>query len=633
MFIENKYIEFYKKNKYVPTMFNPYNCQEITNISPTITTQCGSTTSSATVLILESEEDMDKLIQVGVLDGKKHEQSARIYSEDGICPTIMAGSRRTCTGGYVSPKILINTNNKLKYNESKGENMNRELINLKEVLGHDELLVAEFFKGYGSQSMSLDAIGVPNKVAVGSEIDADAIISYASARHTQEELNQEIDLSDDEIKEWLMARNIGWDFMKKKSSVPRMKKTKLHMLYNACILDNEVGDVSLIKPAELPNFDLMTYSFPCTDISVAGKQKGLKRGSGTRSGLLWECEKVIEVKKPKYLLMENVKQLVGKGCREDFDTWCEWLETQGYTNYWQVMNAKNYGVPQNRERVFMVSILGEHDTYEFPQKQELKLRLKDVLEDEVDEKYYIDNDASDKLIQALKEKGFRKDITGVSNSPRSREYHDFKEVSPTLCARDYKDPKIVIQQHPCDSTLNDPNVIEVANCITARYDSGIQNYKQVGVAICEEKIEPTRLGGLFDNETPHQAGSVWDKESVSPTLDTMQGGYRQPSIIVEGNFECEGWHDIDSRVYNCEGVSPTIETHNRGNYLENHTYRIRKLTPKECWRLMGVDDEVFEKVCESGISNSQLYKQAGNSIVRNCLDEIFLQLFFKNSNF
>ena len=111
--------------------------------------------------------------------------------------------------------------------------------------------------------------------------------------------------------------------------------------------------------------------------------------SGTRSGLLWECQKVIAAKKPKYLLMENVKNLVGKKHKHNFDKWLEWLESHGYTNYWQILNAKDFGVPQNRERVFCVSILGDHEPYIFPEKQELTIRLKDVLEDEVDEKYYM----------------------------------------------------------------------------------------------------------------------------------------------------------------------------------------------------------------------------------------------------
>lgn len=445
------------------------------------------------------------------------------------------------------------------------------LINFKEVLGHEELLVAEFFKGYGSQSMALNRLGVPNRVVVGSEIDVDAIISYASARHSQEELDKEPNISEDEMKRWLMDRNIGYDFSKGKSSIPRMKKNKLRKLYNSCILCNEVGDISLIIPDELPNFDLMTYSFPCQSISVAGLQGGFEKGSGTTSSLLWECQKIINVKKPKYLLMENVKNLVSKKFMPSFELWCKWLETLGYKNYWKVLNAKDFGIPQNRERVFMISILGEHEPYVFPTGFNSGIRLKDVLELEVDEKYYISNDKADKLIDEL--------------NPRE-----------------------------------------------------LQNRHGEATSV--------RLGGLFDtDELKHQAGSVWDKDGLSPTLDTMQGGHRQPSVIVSEDTnkiikvgEMESLYEQSGRVYSSDGVSPTVMGNSHGKttggynaikLLDNRRYRIRKLTPKECWRLMGVDDAIFDKVCESGISDSQLYKQAGNSIVVNVLEAIFSNLFTK----
>ena len=150
-----------------------------------------------------------------------------------------------------------------------------------------------------------------------------------------------------------------------------------------------LGDISKIDPNTIPDHDLFTYSFPCQDISVAGKQKGFEKGGKTRSGLLWECEKVIRAKRPRYLLMENVKNLVSKKFKPGFEEWLTALEEMGYTNYWQILNARDYGIPQNRERVFCVSILGEHEPYIFPEKRELTIRLKDVLEDEVDEKYYL----------------------------------------------------------------------------------------------------------------------------------------------------------------------------------------------------------------------------------------------------
>ena len=168
--------------------------------------------------------------------------------------------------------------------------------------------------------------------------------------------------------------------------------------------DFEPMDITKIIGSDLGITDtykycyIMTYSFPCQDLSVAGKQKGMTKGSGTRSGLLWEVERLLnEVDNlPQVLLMENVPQVHGKKNMEDFQRWIDFLESKGYSNYWQDLNAKNYGVAQNRNRCFMVSILGDY-SFKFPEPIELKKVMKDYLEDEVDEKYYINNEKARKL--------------------------------------------------------------------------------------------------------------------------------------------------------------------------------------------------------------------------------------------
>ena len=155
---------------------------------------------------------------------------------------------------------------------------------------------------------------------------------------------------------------------------------------------------------------LLTYSFPCTDLSVAGKQAGMQKGSGTRSGLLWEVERLLKEiiadngELPQILFMENVTQVHGKKNMADFQKWIAFLESIGYTNYWQDLNAKNYGVAQNRNRCFMLSFLGDY-SYEFPKPIPLEKKLKDYLEDDVDEKYYIDNEKARKLIKQLIDNG------------------------------------------------------------------------------------------------------------------------------------------------------------------------------------------------------------------------------------
>lgn len=209
------------------------------------------------------------------------------------------------------------------------------------------LRVFTAFSGYDSQCMALDRIGIPYELVGWSEIDKYAIQAHNAV-----------------YPQWA---------------------------------DRNYGDISQINWESVPDFDLFTYSFPCTDISNAGVQKGLEEGSGTRSSLLWECKKTIEVKRPKYLLMENVKALVSAKFLPFYKKWEQWLAEMGYDNYCKVMNAKDYGVPQNRERIFIVSILGDHNGFRFPEQVPLEKRLKDVLEENVDEKYYL----SDKAIEGF----------------------------------------------------------------------------------------------------------------------------------------------------------------------------------------------------------------------------------------
>lgn len=156
------------------------------------------------------------------------------------------------------------------------------------------------------------------------------------------------------------------------------------------------GDISKIDWNTVPDFDLLTYSFPCTDISNAGQQKGLSKASGTRSSLLWECQRAIEIKRPKYLLMENVAALLSQKFLPDFKEWRNILGEYGYSSFTQILDATQFGVPQHRERTFMVSILGDCQ-YHFPTPFKLTKRLKDVLEPVVDEKYYL----SDKMIDCF----------------------------------------------------------------------------------------------------------------------------------------------------------------------------------------------------------------------------------------
>lgn len=307
-----------------------------------------------------------------------------------------------------------------------------------------KLRVFEAFAGVGSQRMALRNLGIEHEVVGISEIDKYALKSYKA-------------------------------------------------IHGDC---PNYGDISKLSVDELPDMDLFTYSFPCQDLSVAGKQEGLKEG--TRSGLLYECERIIEGKRPKYLLLENVKNLVGKKFKADFDKWLEYLERLGYTNYWQVLNAKDYNIPQNRERIFVISILNDSVKFNFPDKLELKKCIKDILDKNIEERYFMNKPFE------MVEKG------------------------------------------------------HIAELIMKGHDS---------------------------------MKRVYDINKYAPTVTTCAGGNLEPKVLLNG--------------------------------------RVKKLSPLECWRLMGFDDEDFNKVKKAGLSNSQLYKQAGNSIVVPVLEGIFRELFLK----
>lgn len=342
----------------------------------------------------------------------------------------------------------------------------------------NEIRLFEAFSGIGAQHQALKNIGANYKVVGISEIDKYALKSY-KAIHGD-------------------VRNFG--------------------------------DISKIDTEQLKklNMNLFTYSFPCQDISLAGHQKGLDKGSNTRSSLLWECEKIIKDVRPKVLLMENVKNLVGKKNKPNFEKWLNLLGSYGYTNYWEVLNAKDYGIPQNRERVFVVSILGEHKSYIFPEKTELSKNLSDILEDKVTENFFLNSKQLSKIKFEMKEEKNRHGLV------------------------------------------------------------------QVGVYQRERRNNP-------------DAYRVFNSNGLSPSLTTMQGGGRQPHVLIK-NATKKGYKEATS-----------------GDIGVLDGYRVRKLTSLECWRLMGFGDEDFYKA-EKVNSNSQLYKQAGNSIVVDVLEEIFKEI-------
>ena len=257
------------------------------------------------------------------------------------------------------------------------------------------LRVFEAFAGYGSQRMALRNIGIEFEVVGISEIEGDVILSYAAIHsdflEKREHINNYVPEDKCEMISYLEDINVPLHYKTFENRAKKLKLSKLKDMYLANRLINNYGDIQRIDPTTLPDFDLFTYSFPCQDISVAGYQCGLNEDSGTRSSLLWECCKIIEAKRPKYLMMENVKNLVGKRHKNNFLKFLDYLESLGYKNSWAVLNARDYGVPQNRERVFCISELGANEIFDFPETIELKFKLDDILDEDVDERYYLKN--------------------------------------------------------------------------------------------------------------------------------------------------------------------------------------------------------------------------------------------------
>lgn len=384
--------------------------------------------------------------------------------------------------------------------------------------------VLELFAGIGACSKALTNLGIEHEIVDAVEIDKYAIKSFNAIHGT--------DFEPQDITKW----------------------------------DKDI------------ECDLIMHGSPCQDFSVAGKNAGGDKDSGTRSSLMYETLRIVEKLRPKYVIWENVKNLLSKKHRHNFDAYLEAMEKLGYTNFYQVLNAKGYGIPQNRERVFTVSIREDiwdktYDSFgkifEFPEPFALEKRLKDVLDEDVDEKFYLSDKQTERLILARKK--------------------------------------------PSD--------------------------------------RPLRLGWLYDkDEKQHQAGSIYSPDGIAAALSTMQGGNQEPLIVAslgrnpenddyvaiktankkgydiaaEGDGVDLAYPDSKTRRGRVgHGVSKTLATSDTQGVVESN--RIRKLTPKECWRLMGFDDSDFEKV-EKVNSNSQLYKQAGNSIVVNVLEKILFNL-------
>lgn len=380
---------------------------------------------------------------------------------------------------------------------------------------------------------------------------------------------------------------------------------------------------------DLKGIDIITHGSPCQDFSLAGKQAGGDIGSGTRSSLMYETIRIVGKIRPKYVLWENVKNILSKRHKHNFDNYINTMKALGYNSYYQVLNSKDYGIPQNRERVYTLSIRSDIDKgdFKFPCKEELKLKLKDMLEEEVDEKYYL----SKKMIsffykneqkQIEKGNGFRFGVSdgnviakAVTTRAGSRMDDNFIKCiqAGNLDIKGHDSIKRVYSEEGLSPTLTNmqggnrqPKIL-IKNATKKGY---LEAYEGDGVDI--------------SSRMQHHRGTI--QRGMIQTLDTQatKGVVVKDEIKTIGNYSPSG-HDA-SRIVDNEGIAPTVKENHGTVTATNVGLRIRKLTPKECWRLMGFNDKDFENAQKVN-SNTQLYKQAGNSIVVNVLEKIFKNLF------
>lgn len=532
------------------------------------------------------------------------------------------------------------------------------------------LRLVELCSGIGAQAKGIEKTGLFQVESVATaDLDKEVVVSYAAIHcGLTNELIESYENypSKEEMAAELTAKRLGYDFKNDKPydwyKLSRKKdKTKgIEKYWLADHLSHNLGDMMQIDA--LPDCDFLTYSCPCTDLSIAGHQEGLKwtcqdcghtydpaaysveerylcpvcgskHVKSTRSGLLYEVERLLVTAKqngslPKYLLMENVDALVSKKYIDSFNNWLERLENLGYHSYYQVINAKNAGVPQNRKRIFVFSILKEIDTgkFTFPVPFDNGIRLKDVLEDTVEERYYL---SDEKVASFLGNLIKTEDEDTVSVKQATKDGYIKCDL-----------PGVADLSYP-ESTTRRGRVQEngtVSPTLTA---------SQTGICKLEKTNEVLQIGNIAEGKSGWdnpQTGRIYSAEGCSPTLNTCNGGGHEPKILID----CDKSHNSPQIIEraNCitaredrgisnhksEGTAVIEKIGNDNLVMEGEILlpyiRIRKLTPKECHRLMGFDDIDVDRCKAVGMSDAQGYKQAGNSIVTNVI-ALIAEHFYK----
>lgn len=567
---------------------------------------------------------------------------------------------------------------------------------------NDKISMIELFSGIGAQERAIRQLNLPYEITNTCDCDKDAVLSYAAMRWDLEKEMETFEFpSQDEMIEELQAKNLGYDFQKDKHTITsRTSLPKLKQYYIADKLSHNLGDIGKVE--RLPYADMVTYSYPCTDLSVAGKGEGMtnkcdKCGhtwlidfehpetnnictncgnidiKSTRSGLLGEVQRLLTVAYeegalPKYLLLENVKNLVGTKYKPQFEAWVNWLNLIGYNTYYKVLNGKHYGIPQNRERIFAISIRKDVDAkgFTFPETIPLATRLKDMLEKNVDEKFYLPDDRIEKIIS--------------STFMQEKKRIQMTDICDTLLARDWKDPKCVPVEEPevkqimnvCPTKTRDnpnqgrvydvngiaptltkmdggnrePMVIEEPFIVASRGRNPENPSDRTTGSPTEQRLEPN-FSGCTNTLTSVQKDNYvcepqiiqnphgFNKGSVQEECPSITSSYFQENNYVAEPIVCEERRDEGIRLFkdDCVGTLRTIDACGDKRVLEPEEikWRIRKLVPVECWKLMAFTREDHDRAAKF-VSNSALYKQAGNSIIVNVLVSLMSSLFLEDGH-
>ena len=508
------------------------------------------------------------------------------------------------------------------------------------------ILLIEMFGGYGSQYMALKRIGANVKHHKLIEWAAKSIQAYNDI-HIQDYADYSKDLTDEEVLNKVYEMGVSLNY-NEPATKEQLKRQNYRKIYNNIIATNNLVNIQNVKGEDLQmdNTDkydyIWTYSFPCQDLSNAGKKAGFNDTS-TRSGMLWEVERILEEcdklgTKPRILLMENVIQVHSFGENlENFQKWQLKLEELGYKNYMQDLIATDYGIPQTRNRCFMISILGDYN-YTFPKPIPLKLKLKDMLEDNVDEKYYLSdkmikcfsretNDGKfprgDRFKQALKltnEKGLAGTITTAAGNRATDNFIKITKDTENYIEWEEKG-KLDID---CRASKEDK--VSTTICTTPKNKVLIHN-KSLQETLEQNEIKNTCYIDTYNRRI---------EEEKSGTITTGVSFRNNTFLAIKNNtkkgyLEATDGDGIDLSMPNSKTrrgrvqkeAIQTLTTQNNLGVVNN--LRIRKLTPRECFRLMGVKDEDFEKV-KVNQSDSSLYHLAGDSIVVNVLMAIFKEM-------